>query len=51
MMASRNKLLYTRIRANGKEIIKFSRTLILIFDLFPKVASKKSDLLFSESLS
>ena len=51
MMASRNKNLYVRIETKGMQTIRFSKTLILFFDLSPKVDSKKSVLLFSESLN
>jgi hypothetical protein len=51
MMASRNKFLYRRIEKKGMQTIEFSKTLILFFDLSPKVDNKKSVLLFSESLN
>ena len=51
MMASKNKFLYMRIKKKGMQTIEFSKTLILFFDLSPKVDSKKSVLLFSESLN
>tara|TARA_Y100000385_G_scaffold195695_1_gene202551 strand:- start:556 stop:756 length:201 start_codon:yes stop_codon:yes gene_type:complete len=51
MTASRNKFLYMRIETKGMQTIKFSKTLILFFNLSPKVDIKKSVLLFSESLN
>jgi hypothetical protein len=51
MMASRNKFLCIRVEKKGMQIIKFSKTLILFFDLSPKVDNKKSVLLFSGSLN
>jgi hypothetical protein len=51
MTASRNKFLNSRIETKGMQMIKFSKTLILFFALSPKIDSKKSVLLFSESLN
>jgi hypothetical protein len=51
MTASRNKFLYRRIEKKGMQTIEFSKTLILFFDLSPKVDIKNSVLLFSESLN
>ena len=51
ILASKRKLLYNRIETKGMQRIKFSKTLIFIFDLSPKVDSKKSILFFSESLN
>jgi hypothetical protein len=51
MTASRNKFLNSRIETKGMQMIKFSKTLILFFTLSPKIDSKKSVLLFSESLN
>ena len=49
--ASRNKFLCMRLETKGMQTIEFSKTLILFFDLLPKVDNKKSVLLFSESLN
>ena len=51
MTASRNKFLCMRVETKGMQTIEFSKTLILFFDLSPKVYNKKSVLLFSESLN
>ena len=51
MIASKKQPLYNRIETKGMQRMKFSKSLIFIFDLTPKVDSKKSVLFLSESLN